>query len=699
MKIRTIVLLALSSLLVACSTTSTMTPQATTGTPVGNATRTSSPSQTSTSTAKPTPSFTPTSTPTSIPTPEINLALERISQLGGSISGITIVGDVAYVGMGPRVAGIDISDHQDPKLISQSEPLPGLVTLLVQVSKGPAQFLAVSAGKYVVVINTSNPDGPKSVHQLELPGAISAMVWDPNAAMLYVGGSVYEAAYEYSGFIAALDITLDNRLKLMDSISLPEQPNSIALAEGGLFTGSDANTGGLYHIQLETPSEFSTPHLVIPSSLENGFAVYSLQVVGNYLFVGANMDLQAYDITNADQPVQVWKEFIGFLPKSFILNGSQVYVFGWVPAGAYIPTSTKLTPPESVADSILGSVASIIAAYHDDFVIAFHDFEIKSSTDLELLGSYQPPVISILGSAADDHTIYVVDAGVVDSRDNVTLRLFSLPDLTPLGQVQTDIPSSSGWFSGIAIEGNRAYLASADNLYVYDISSDTPTLLAKPYIVNGQMDAIAAVQINGKRVLFTAEYSSLLGIITAYDMSDLQKPLKIGSSLTLETGIIHQLTWQDSRLYAILEGESDRLFVINFENNTLVQQGTLKLPGSIFSMAVDEGVAVMAGTEGMSIASVVDAQSPQIEAEAALPELGTGVAMLKDTALVIAGGNNGAAQLLAFDIQDPRNPRQVTSMDVAFNPSLIGPIAVSNPYIILAKGSAGVEVLQFQIQK
>jgi len=40
------------------------------------------------------------------------------------------------------------------------------------------------------------------------------MVWDPSAGILYAGGSIYQAPYQYTGYIAAMDLTLDNRLVL-----------------------------------------------------------------------------------------------------------------------------------------------------------------------------------------------------------------------------------------------------------------------------------------------------------------------------------------------------------------------------------------------------------------------------------------------------------------------------------------------------
>ena len=663
-------------------------------------------SQTSTPPPSPTLTHTPLPAPTltSKPPSENNLVFERVFQLGGSINGITIVGDVAYVGMGPRVAAIDISDHQNPQLIGQSDPLPGLVTQLVQVTNGAAPLLTVSAGKYLVVIDTSNPDGLKSIHQLELPGTVSAMVWDYRLSILYAGGSIYQAPYEYSGFIAALDLTLDNRLKLMNSVSLPKQPVSIALAEGGLFAATVSYTGGLYYIKLETPGELSKPHLVIASSTDNGFAPYSLQVVGDRLYAGVNMDLQAYDITDPERTVQVWKEFVGFMAMSFSFNGPQIDIFGWGAAGTYLPGQDVFTTPQPITGIPTGEVASITTSHQGDFLVAYQDLEIYTPDDaqgLELVGSYQPAVIDILGAASDEHAVYVVDNGTGDGKNTATLRVFSLPNLQPVGQVATDVPNNWGWFSGLAVEGERAYLAAIDGLWVYDLSNPSPTLLNKLDIIDGQLNAITAIKLGDRRILILSQDSSDISALTltAYDLTDIQKPIRMSNPLTLDRGTILQMAWNGSTLNAvrtaIYESDSDLLYLVNFDGDALVLRGKLPLPGYVFSMGVENGLVALAGTDGLTLVSTADTQSPRILSKTPLPELGLGVAILKDTALVIAGGNNGAAQLLTFDVQDPANPIQVKSVDIAFGNSLIGPIPAVKPYIILAIGSAGVEVFDY----
>jgi len=648
---------------------------------------------------------TPLPTPSSTSSPSLDSGpiFKRTAQSGGSINGITAVGDIAYIGMGPRVAVIDISEHETPRLVAQSQPLPGLVTHLLVISTEPSLQLLISAGKYLVMMDISDSETLEPIHQLALPGAITAMVLNASESILYVGGVIYQAPYQYTGYIAAVDVITEHGLKLIDSVTLPEQPISIAVGKDSVFAGTESYEGGLYHIQLETSGILSMPHLVIGSTTENYFAPYSMQVIGKRLYTGVYMEIHAYDITNPDKPLQVWKEFTGIMVKGFSIEGEQIDIFGWIPAGAYIPGRKAVTPPEPVAGYPIGQVASIVAVHNGYFMVAYHDLEIYSPPDLELAGRYQSAVTSVLGTAADDRAVYVVDGGVVNSRENATLRIFSLPDLDPLGVVTTEVPSSCCWYSGIAIEGDRAYIAAKDNLWVYDISSDFPTLLAKPEIIDGELFAIAAIQQGNRRFLFTSQDVADLSVMTVYDLTDPQKLVKIGNPLYLDRGRIHQMTWNGSSLYAILtaiiEGESDLLYVVDLQKDSLSLQGSLQVPGRIFSMAVDDGLVALAGTDGLAVISVVKPESPQLAAHVPLPELGLRVAILRNRALVVSGGNYGTAQLLVFDIQNPANPRQVNTMDVAFSAGLIGPMPVSEPYIVLTIGSSGVDVLEYQEQK
>jgi hypothetical protein len=157
------------------------------------------------------------------------------------------------------------------------------------------------------------------------------------------------------------------------------------------------------------------------------------------------------------------------------------------------------------------------------------------------------------------------------------------------------------------------------------------------------------------------------------------------------------MTWNGSYLYAILDtsyySDSDLLYVIDFDNNALKLRESLPLPGNIISMAVEKDLVALTGTEGLSIVSAVEPESLILLAQTTLLELGLGVAVIKDKALVVVGDEYGAAQLLTFDIQDPANPRQVEAMDISISRNYMVPMVVTKPFVILANGSGGVLIL------
>lgn len=626
--------------------------------------------------------------------------------MGGSINGITVVGDVAYVGMGPRVAAIDISQHNKPQLMRQSEPLPGIVTQLLQIPREPAPLLLANAGRYLVLMDTSNPDELKPIHQLELTGAISAMVWDARLSILYAGGSVYQAPDRYTGFISAVDLTLDNHLKLIMSIAMPEQPLSLALGKESLFAGAQGYEGGLYHIQVKISGELSTPRLVIASTPTRPFQPASMQVIGERLYVSYRT-MEAYELTKPDQPVQTWaKSVSGIVVKGFSVAGDQIHIFGWAPTDPYTPVLDTITVSEPITGSPMGEIATITAMHNGDFLVAYHDLKIYDTANpqaLQLVGSYQAPVTNVLGAAVNGKVVFVVDNGAGDGSSNAALQVLNLPDLKPLGQVMTEIPNSWHWgmgnLQGIALESDRIYLASEDSVWVYDVSRVEPSLLGKLEISGGGVDTITATKIAENRLLVISQEISASSVLTIYDLTDLQKPTKTGNSLTLERGEIVQMTWDETALYAILrpfyENSYIVVYIINFDNNILTLKESLQVPGYMSTIAVVNKKIALAGSDKLMIVSADEPEPLKLLGQTTLPEYGVGVAIIKDKALVAVGDEYGAAQLLTFDIQDPAKPKQFNTMDIAVSNLHMISMLVTKPYLVLGNGTGGVEVLDF----
>jgi len=671
-------------------------------------TATQAPSQTAT--PIPSPTLTPTLLPTSTSTPVPNPILERVAQTGGGINGITIEGDVAYVGMGSRVAAIDISQHEHPQLIKQSELLPGLVTQLLLITSGEAPLLLIGAGKYLMLVDTSNPDNLKPIYQLELEGAISALVWDAQTSRAYAGVAFYQRPTTYTGLISSVDFTPDNQLILINSVSMPEFPLSLALGKESLFAGAEGYKGGLYHIHMNSVGKLFQPHQVIASRPEEPLQPLYMQVIGEHLYLGY-INIEAYDITNPDQPLKIWEVRVPGcdIVKGFSVVGDQAYAFGWTILSEFVRGGA--TVPQQITGSPMGEIASVTAIHNGDFLVASNDLEIYATDnpqDLKMIGTYHTPVINVRDAVVNDKAIYVFDIGDGGSTTKPVLRVLSLPDLKPLGQLTTEFPT---WYNfyGITLDGDRLYLANEGGLWAYDVGNTEPALLGKVDIKDEQLEAITAINLGRKRLLFVIQSAEgKNNVMRVYDLTDLQKPTILGNPITLAQGFGIQMTWNGSAIVVLLEYAEDSnpnsgtLYVIDYVNSALELRGSLEIPGYIEHLAVSKDIILLAGTDfqrNNSFVSAVDPVSLKLLSQTNSPEEGMGIAITKDMALVVVGyhlngGQNGAAQLLVYDFQDPAHPRQMEAMDIAVSTNYKVPILVTTSYVVLANGSGGLELME-----
>jgi hypothetical protein len=325
----------------------------------------------------PNPTDTAITIPTSAPLPGASVhppaALRQVSQLKENINGIVLSGDVAYVGLDQTVAAIDISQHENPWAISQSESLPGDVALLLLIPGEPDPFLLVNADRYLVILDISNQNMFTPIQQVELTGSLTAMIFDPQSNILYAGGRVEKN----TGFISAIEITSQRQMNIIESIEMPEFPLSLGLAEGSLFAGAEGYQGGLYHIQLPAPGELTQANLVIESTPVNPLQPFSLQVVGGRLYVSYKA-IEAYDISDPDQPQQVWRT-AGHVVREFRVVGDQIYWFGWTIKSENM--YEVINAPESISGSPVGLIAGCTAMHDRAFLIAYEGFEIYETIE------------------------------------------------------------------------------------------------------------------------------------------------------------------------------------------------------------------------------------------------------------------------------------------------------------------------------
>jgi len=85
----------------------------------------------------------------------MELTLERVGHWGGCSRDVQVVGDRAYVAIGPRVVVLDVSSPDAPTFLGQSEPLPNVVMYLD--IEGPFAY-AITYRDGLHVLDVSDPE-------------------------------------------------------------------------------------------------------------------------------------------------------------------------------------------------------------------------------------------------------------------------------------------------------------------------------------------------------------------------------------------------------------------------------------------------------------------------------------------------------------------------------------------------------------
>lgn len=232
----------------------------------------------------------PLPTPTAWPTvakvetgTDQEVHLEVVNQLGGAVTAVAVQDNLAYLGIGSRLAVADVSDPTEPRVTSWSDILPRIVqqitlsdelayvalgeaglwvfdisnpttlTLLGQVQTTPParQFLLHNdlaylvdssspreAGQVLSVVNVSDPMRPIEISQFGLPSRATKLLLVED--YLYISLSPDEADFE--GALWVVDISDPDSLQLITAV--PElAANDMTLAENILVLNQGYNAG------------------------------------------------------------------------------------------------------------------------------------------------------------------------------------------------------------------------------------------------------------------------------------------------------------------------------------------------------------------------------------------------------------------------------------------------------------------------
>jgi len=680
--------------------------------------------------ASATPTVTPeaTTTPTPSPTPTAvalvvtgELTFEMVAHEGGEVRSVAVDGNIAYVGVGPRLVALDVSNPGSPRQIGRSAALPGLVDALVLANDGQQTRVYAGAGGHVAAL-TLGAEGEIAVEGVvAMPGIVRALALEEG--LLYAGGIVLskDANAEDSGFIAVVDVQQPAALAVLQSQDAPYPVTSLALKDEALFYSGDYGwTGVRLAVMDVSDGMLGEPRPVPGAELE----LYSLRVIGDTLVVGGYGTVTAFDIADPHSPQRLWQveEVDGYhlgMVNGFAFADGQLYLSGWQPAGAYIPFRRALTPPEPLSGaSGAPASADVILSGRRLYVAEAGDLEIYDVSRpgvLTQVGGYEPfpsPLSDLaLHATPDGELLYLYAGSPFDSEPEELLTL-RLPALEVVGRLafaveDTESALSQGSASALAIDDGQAYAVARDGIYTIDLSDPAAPELAGRYpFPEPRRDPRGVVLLDGWLYLGT-------GWAYRVDVAALTPD---SAGVLTQTQTVRRGRFQSDQLMA-MAGAGDSLYVTTAAGiaegwlhvvdvrDELEVVGTLPLPGRAEGVIAVEGnlvaTAVAYDDRGDELL-LIDASAPAapaIVARISLDGLVEGQPWVHSLALkdgllfVVVNGQ----QVLVVDVTDPGRPRGdgVVPLPSGY-PRPYVRLAVGDEMIVAGSGAMGVMLFAFE---
>jgi hypothetical protein len=212
----------------------------------------------------------------------MELTLERVGHWGGCSTDVQVIGDRAYLAIGPRVVVLDVSSPDEPTFLGHSEPLPNVI-MAIDTDGELAYAVVYKNGLHI--LDVSNP--PSITHLgCDTPG-------------INCWGIVARDWYAYAGdrqsTLHTYDVRDPTHPTLVDSAPTSDLVNGVYFFDGYLYV---ATWAGVDIFDVSDP-EHPARVYVIPESY------FDLAFEGNLLYGVNPAVFGVWDISNPQQPSAV----------------------------------------------------------------------------------------------------------------------------------------------------------------------------------------------------------------------------------------------------------------------------------------------------------------------------------------------------------------------------------------------------------
>jgi hypothetical protein len=173
--------------------------------------------------------------------------VEFVGHIGGGTRAVTVQGDYAYIGVGPRLTILDISDRASPAVVGKTSLLPAIV-YDVNVS-GDYAYVAADEGD-LRIVDISDLARPSEVGYCDMSGYARGVDVGP------VGDYAYVASY-YEG-LRVVDVSNPTSPNEVGSCDTPGFAYGVTVASAGDYAYVASGDKGLRVVDVSTPN--SSPH-------------------------------------------------------------------------------------------------------------------------------------------------------------------------------------------------------------------------------------------------------------------------------------------------------------------------------------------------------------------------------------------------------------------------------------------------------
>lgn len=588
------------------------------------------------------------------PPNEVEERREFVGQLGGTYEAVLIDGDIAHVGIGPRLVELDVSDPAHPVRLGQSRPFRDVV----QDVALRGRFAIVAAGRAGTrVVDVSNRAGPREVGHLSWPEAAREVV---------VVGHLAFVADAMAG-LAIVDVAEPTDPRLVAVIG-DGGARSVAVADGHAYVLADT----LSEVQVYDIGAPSAPRRVGTEMFLGGGS--RLALAGQHLFIAAlDSGLIVLDVTDPAAPVRT-----GWLPCRALdvaVRDDRAYVAGeeWL---SVIDVADPSEPRLLGTWRTPGGVATVALDAAGRAVMA------DPSAGLRIVDASEasaPHEVGAYRESGEAHNVFIEGyAAYVAAREGgLDIVSITYPP-QPVQLSHLDVTATD-----VLVEAGVAYVAGLGTLSLYDVGNPSMPEPLGAVELPGEATDLAV----GDGLAFVAVGESGLAVV---DVSDADAPRLIGAVDTPGEALALAI---DGRFAYVADGPAGLRVVDVSEPSAPTEVG------AVADLVGASGVMVQ-GAYAFVTTQVTDPGVPSICALAlddpAVPRFVGALGLWGAPAGMAASGNTvyvaaGRMGVSAIDATDSADLGEFVRYDV---PGLARGVFVQGPYVFVAADRGGLYILE-----